>query len=298
MRLIIHWLEGAARELAAAALSPAQVEIPAFCGTAPLATVGQVARGLGLSVPRTYALLIALVTSRALLAAQDRGCAPLSAQAHYVLSGHGGALLAARPGLDPATYRNATGCYTLPTGTDLGALARGSVSKQAKGGARSAVNLWRTKRHTWLVNEAYLAYRTSTGPPGIRDYALLEWRRESVLLAALPGYGALVAAEAAQRREASAEDAEAGDEGAAVHRLRPDAFARVRAGGRVRAFFVEIDRGTEDPVDLLGARCMVGSYLCAARPQDLHASSWSAARALSRRCSPRRWGPCAGSPAA
>jgi len=71
-----------------------------------------------------------------------------------------------------------------------------------------------------------------------------------VLLSALPGYGALVAADAAHRREASEEDAEAGDEGAVVHRLRPDAFARMRAGGRVQAFFVEIDRGTEDPVDL------------------------------------------------
>jgi len=212
--------------------------------------VGQIARGLGLSVPRTYALLAALVTCRALLAAQDRGRAPLTAQAHYVLSGHGGTLLAARAGLDPATYRNATGCYTLPTGTDLGALACGPVPKQARGGARSAVNPWRNKRHTWLVNEAYLAYQTSAGPPGIMDYALLEWRRESVLLAALPGYGALVAADEAHRREVSEEDAEADDEGAAVHRLRPDAFARVRAGGRVRAFFVEIDRGTEDPVDL------------------------------------------------
>lgn len=232
-----------APDLAAAALSPAQVEILAFCGTAPLATVGQVARGLGLSVPRTYALLAALVTSRALLAAQDTGRAPLSAQAHYVLSRRGGALLAARAGLDPATYRNATGSYTLPTGTDLGALDHGPAQTQSRGGARGAVNPWRNKRHTWLVNEAYLAYQTSAGPPGIMDYALLEWRRESVLRAALPGYGARVAADAAQRREAGEEDAEA-------HRLRPDAFARVRAGGRVRTFFVEIDRGTEDPVDL------------------------------------------------
>jgi len=243
-------LTAPAADLAAAALSPAQVEILAFCGTAPLATVGQVARGLGLSVPRTYPLLAALVTCRALLAAQDRGRAPLTAQAHYVLSWHGRALLAARAGLDPATYRNATGCYTLPPGTDLGALARGPVPTQARGGARSAANPWRTKWHTWLVNEAYLAYRTSAGPPGVGDYALLEWRRESVLLAALPGYGALVSADAAHRREASADDGDAGEDEAAAHRLRPDAFARVRAGGRVRAFFVEIDRGTEDPVDL------------------------------------------------
>ena len=243
-------LTSPAADLAAAALSPTQVEILAFCGTAPLATVGQVARGLGLSVSRTYALLAALVTSRALLAAKDRGRAPLTAQAHYVLSWHGGALLAARAGLDPATYRNATGCYTLPTGTDLGALAHGPAQTQGRGGARSAVNPWRNKRHTWLVNEAYLAYRTSAGPPGVGDYTLLEWRRESVLLAALPGYGALVSVEAAQRREASEEEAEAGDDEAAAQRLRPDAFARVRAGGRVRAFFVEIDRGTEDPVDL------------------------------------------------
>ncbi len=239
-----------APDLAAAAVSPAQVEILAFCGTAPLATVGQVARGLGLSVSRTYALLADLVTCRALLAAQDRGRAPLTAQAHYVLSWHGGALLAARAGLDPTTYRNATGCYTLPTATDLGALASGPVPKQARGGAGSAANPWRNKRHTWLVNEAYLAYRTCAGPPGVGDYALLEWRRESVLLAVLPGYGAIMSADAAQRREASEDDAEADDDGAEAQRLRPDAFARVRAEGRVRAFFVEIDRGTEDPVDL------------------------------------------------